>query len=99
MTTSQKIKILLYSLIFGSNLFFAVCLWLCRQSGNIMLGIFLIIFYRLSLWLSPILLTLVCWLPLKPRVPASKKLINNLVLLLLCGALFLTCFLLFGNWY
>ena len=99
MTASQKIKILLYSLIFGSNLFFAVCLRLCGQSGNIMLGIFLIIFYRLSLWLSPILLTLVCWLPLKPRIPASKKLINNLVLLLLCGALFLTCFLLFGSWY
>ena len=99
MTTSQKIKILLYSLIFGSNLFFAVCLWLCGQSGNIMLGILAICFYRLSLWLSPLAVTVVCWLPIKPRLPASKKLINNLVLLLLCGALFLTCFLLFGNWY
>ena len=99
MKTSQIIKMILFSLVYGSNLFFAWALWLCGESGNIMLGILLIVFYRLSLWFSPLAVTIICWLPWKPKEPAQKKLLFNLAHLLCCGVLFLTCNLLFGNWY
>ena len=99
MKTSQIIKTILFALVYASNLLFAFLLWLCGNSGNIMLGIIFIVFYRLSLWLSPVAVTLICWLPLKPKVPARKKLLFNLAHLLICGGLFLTCNLLFGNWY
>lgn len=99
MNASQKVKTTLFGLVYGLNLFFAIALWLCGQSGNIMLGILLIVFYRLSLWFLPLAVTIICWLPFKPKVPASKKLLCNLVHLLLCGILFVTCNFLFGNWY
>lgn len=99
MKTSQIIKTILFSLVYGSNLLLALLLWLCGLSGNIMLGIIFIVLYRLSLWFSPIAVTVICWLPLKSKVPTRTKLLFNVVHLLLCGALFLTCRLLFGNWY
>ncbi|MBE6661549.1 MAG: hypothetical protein E7605_09140 [Ruminococcaceae bacterium] len=99
MSTSKKIKTILLASVYGLHLFFALALWLCGQSGNIMLGIFLIIFYRLSLWLTPLTVTVICWLPLRPRVPVRRKLLFYLVHLLFCGGLFLLCNLLFGNWY
>ncbi len=99
MKTSQIIKTILFALVYASNLLFAFLLWLCGNSGNIMLGIIFIAVYRLSLWFSPVAVTLICWLPLKPKVPARKKLLFNLAHLLICGVLFLTCNLLFGNWY
>ena len=99
MTASKIVKSILFAHVYGLNLIFALALWLCGQSGNIMLGILCFAFYRLSLWLAPAAVTLICWLPFKPKVPASKKLIFNLVLLLFCGLLFLLCYLLFGNWY
>jgi hypothetical protein len=64
-----------------------------------MLGILLIAVYRLSLWFSPVAVTVVCWLPFGPKIPVRKRLLFNLAHLVFCGALFLTCFLLFGNWY
>ena len=99
MKNSKKIKTILFSIVYGLNLFFALSLWLCGLSGNIMLGIFLILFYRLSLWSAPIALTIICWLPSEPKLPVRKKLIINLAHLVLCGALFVVCFLVFGNWY
>lgn len=99
MTPSKAIKTTLLAVIYGVHLSLALMLWLCGLGGNIMLGIFLIAFYRLSLWLAPFAVTLVCWLPLKPQVSARIRLLCNLVHLLLCAALFLLCFLLFGNWY
>ncbi|MBO5211883.1 MAG: hypothetical protein J6B80_08155 [Clostridia bacterium] len=99
MKTSQRIRIILFALVYGVNLLLVLILWLCGISGDILLGIFAIIFYRLSLWLSPFMVTAICWLPLKPRMPVRKKLIFNFVHLLFCGILFLTCYLLFGNWY
>ena len=99
MNTAKKIKLILFGLTYGLNLFLALALWLCGLSGNILLGIFLIVFYRLSLCFTPLAVTVICWLPIKPKLPARKRLLSNLVHLLFCGALFLTCFLLFGNWY
>lgn len=99
MTLSKIIKMILFGLVYGTNLFFALALSLCGLSGNIMLGILLIVLYRLSLWLSPIAITLICWLPLKPKVPIRKKLLFYFVHLAFCGILFLICYLLFGNWY
>ena len=99
MKKSKKIKLFLFALVYGLTLFFALNLWLCGRSGNILLGIILIIFYRLSLWFSPIAVTIICWLPLKSNVPVSKRLLFNFAHLLLCGVLSLTCYFLFGNWY
>ena len=99
MTASKIIKIILFTLVYSINFSLALALWLCGFSGNIMIGILLIVLYRLSLWLSPLAVTVICWLPLNPKIPASKKLLLNLAHLAFCGVLFLTCFLLFGNWY
>ena len=99
MTASKIIKIILFTLVYSINFSLALALWLCGLSGNIMIGIFLIALYRLSLWFSPLAVTVVCWLPLKPKVPVRSKLLFNLAHLAFCGALFLTCFLLFGNWF
>ena len=99
MKALKIIKSILFGLVYGLNLFFALCLWICGQHGNIMLGIFLILFYRLSLWLSPFAITVICWLPTSPKRPIYQRIIYTLVHLALCGVLFVTCFLLFGNWY
>lgn len=99
MSNSKKIKLVFFGLVYGFNLFFALVLWLCGQSGNIMLGILSIVIYRLSLWFSPAAVTIICWFPSKPKVPIPKKVLFNLVHLLFCGCLFVICFLLFGNWY
>ena len=99
MTTSKLIKTILLILVYFINFRLALALWLCGLSGNIMIGIILIALYRLSLWLSPLAVTIICWIPMKPKVPVPKKILFNLAHLALCGVLFLTCFLLFGNWY
>ena len=99
MKASKIIRMILFGLLYGINLFLALSLWLCGLSGNIMLGIILIAFYRLSLWHTPIAVTIVCWLPIEPKISVRKKLMLNFIQLICCGALFLTCRLLFGNWY
>ena len=99
MSISKIIKTILFGMVYGSNLLFALGLWWCGVTGNIMLGILLIACYRLSLWSAPFMVTAVCWLPLKPKVPARKRLIFNFAHLLFCGGLFILCRLLFGNWY
>ena len=99
MKISKIIKTGLLGWVYGINLFFALALWLCGQRGDILMGIILLVFYRLTLWFSPVAVTLICWLPLKPRASVPRTLLCNLVHLLLCGALFVTCYLLFGNWY
>ncbi len=99
MKTSKVVKSILFGLVYGINLLWALALWLAGREGNIMLGIIFIFFYRLSLWFAPIAVTIICWLPLRPKVPARIKLLFNFVHLLLCGLLFFFCFLLFGNWY
>ena len=99
MKSSKLYKSILFSIVYGLNLLLALALWLCGLSGNIMIGIFLIALYRLSLWTAPIAITIICWLPSEPKLPVRKKLLFNLVQLLLCGALFCVCFLVFGNWY
>lgn len=99
LSASKIVKSILFAVIYSTNLFLALALWLTGQDGNIMLGIFLICFYRLSLWYTPVLLTLVCWLPLRPKVPVKIKLLFNAVHLVFCGILFCICFCLFGNWY
>lgn len=99
MGISKKTKSLLFGLVYGSNLLSAFFLWLCGVYGNIMLGILLIVFYRLSLWTAPLSLTVICWLPSKVKITVRKKLLYNFLHLLLCGMLFCVCYLLFGNWY
>lgn len=99
MTTSQKIKIISLASVYGINLFFALCLWLCGIGGNILIGIFAVLFYRLSLWASPLAVTVICWIPSKPKVPIYKKALLNLLLLLLCGVLFFVCYLISGGFY
>ena len=99
MSKSKIIKSILFGLVYGTNLFLAFLLWLCGLSGNIMIGILLIALYRPSLWFSPLAATLICWLPIKPVPSVRRRLLFNLAHLVICGALFLTCFLLFGNWY
>ena len=86
-------------MVYGINLLLALCLWLCGLNGNILFGIIFIVFYRLSLWLSPIIVTIICWVPTKPKVPVLKKLLFNLAHLGFCAILFLTSYLLFENWY
>lgn len=92
-------KIVLFGVVYGIHLLSALGLWLCGESGNIMLGILLIVIYRLSLWCAPLAVTAICWLPLKPKSPPRKCVLLNLIHLLCCGILFLICYLLFGNWY
>lgn len=99
MGISKKTKAVLFGLVYGSNLLSAFFLWLCGVCGNIMLGILLIVFYRLSLWSAPFLVSVICQLPSVPRIPFNKKLLYNFFHLILCGMLFLLCYLLFGNWY
>lgn len=99
MGISQKTKAVLFGLVYGSNLSSAFFLWLCGVYGNIMLGILLIVFYRLSLWTAPLSLTVICRLPSKVKITVRKKLLYNFLHLLLCGMLFCVCYLLFGNWY
>ena len=99
MKSSRPIKSILYGLIYGFNLLWALCLWLAGLDGNIMLGILLIVLYRSSLWFAPVAVTFICWLPSRPKLPLRKKLIMNGVLLLACGILSVICYLIFGNWY
>ena len=99
MKNSKLIKTILFFFVYGFNLLSAILLWLCGLSGNIMLGILLIVVYRLSLWTMPLWITLICWLPSDPKIPVRKKLIFNLVHLAICACFFVLCFLLFGNWY
>lgn len=99
MKSSQIVKMILFGLVYGTNLLFALGLHLCGLSGNIMFGIILIIFYRLSLWSAPFAVSIIYWLPFKPKVPLSKRLLFYFVHILLCGMLFVTSYLLFGNWY
>ena len=99
MTTSKIIKSILFGAVYTTNLFWALVLWWCGLGERMIIGIFAIIFYRLSLWFAPVLVTVICWIPLRPKVAFWKKLIFNLAHLVFCGILFCTCFLLFGNWY
>lgn len=99
MKALKIIKSILFALVYSTNLLFALCLWSCGQRGDIFLGIIFIVLYRLSLWFSPVLITVLCWLPTRPKRPLYQKLIFNLVHLTLCAGLFGLCFLLFGNWY
>lgn len=99
MNVSGVVKTILFSAVYGINLLLAFCLWLCGLDGNIMLGIIFIVLYRLSLWSTPFVVTLLCWMPWRPKETVKKKLIFNFIHLLCCGVLFLICFLLFGNWY
>ena len=99
MKALKIIKAILFGLIYSTNLFLALCLWLCGQSGNIMLGILLIALYRPSLWFAPLWLTILCWLPTRPKRPIYQRIIFNLAHLAICGLLFVICFMLFGNWY
>jgi hypothetical protein len=84
---------------FAINLFFCLCLELSAREGNIMLGILFIAFYRLSLWAAPFALTVICWLPLRPKITAKEKLLNNTLCLALSFGLFVLCKLVFGSWY
>lgn len=99
MTTSQKIKSILLGIVFGLNLLLALCLYLCGITGNILFGILLIAFYRISLQGLPLAVIVICWLPLDRQVGWRKKLSFNLVLLVFSGLAFVLCRLLFGNWY
>lgn len=99
MKVSQIVKSILFSVVYSTNLFLAWLLWLAGQDGNIMLGILLIVFYRLSLWFTPLIVTVICWLPLRPKVPAKIKILANLVHLGFCAVLYVICFHLFGNWF
>ena len=99
MPTSKLIKTILFSVVYSINILLAAALWLSGNDGNILLGIILILFYRLSLWSLPWAVTIISWLPLKPKVSIRKKLLFNFVHLIFCGILFLICYLLFGFWY
>ena len=93
---SRKVRIVLFALIYGINLLLALLLGLCE---SILLGIIFILFYRLSLWFSPIAVTAVCWLPSRPRMSVRKRVVLNLAHLLGCAVLFLICRCAFGFWY
>ena len=95
----KTIQRALIGLVYGLHLLWALLLWLCGQSGNIMLGIILIVLYRISLWTAPFAITVLCWIPLTKGVPIHKRIWQYLLLMLLCGVLFLLCRLLFGNWF
>ena len=95
----KKVKKISLASVYGINLFFTICLWLCGLGGNILIGIFAILFYRLSLWAAPLTVTVICWIPLESKVPIYKKALLNLLLLFLCGVLFFVCYLIPGGWY
>ena len=99
MTASQIVKSILLGATHINNLFWARVLYWCGLGERMMIGILAIVFYRLSLWCSPFLVTAICWLPLRPKVAAYKRLLMNLVCLAVCGAQFVICFALFGNWF
>ncbi len=93
------VKGILLGALYTTNLFWALVLYWCGLGEHIMIGIFAICFYRLSLWFTPVLVTVICWIPLPPRVAVWKKLIFYFANITFCAALYLTCFLLFGNWF
>lgn len=99
MTTSKIIKSILFGAVYTTNLFWALVLWWCGLGERMIIGIFAIIFYRLSLWTLPFLVSAICWIPLRPRLAAYKRLLMNLVCLVACAVQFTICFALFGNWY
>ena len=99
MTASKIVKSILLGATHVNNLFWALVLYWCGLGERMMIGIFAIIFYRLSLWTAPFLVSAICWLPLRPKVAAYKRLLMNLVCLAVCGAQFVICFALFGNWF
>ena len=98
MSISKQIKTILFAVVYGFNLLSALALWGCGKSGNIMIGILCIVFYRLSLWFAPAAVTIICWLPLKSQATIKTKLLFNLVHLVFCGLLFVLCRVVFGNW-
>ena len=99
MTPSKIVETILFGVAYSNHLLLALALWLAGEDGNIMLGILLIVLYRLSLWFLPAVVTLICWLPLRPRVSVKRKLLFNLFHLGVCASFFLLCNFLFGNWY
>ena len=99
MKALKIIRTILLCWVYSLHFLCALSLWLCGQSGNNMLGILLIVCYRLSLWSSPLAVTLICWIPPKPMTTWRKKLLFYFVHLALCACLFLVCRLLFGNWF
>ena len=98
MGASRLARAILLGLIYVVNLFLALALWLCGLSGNILLGIIVIVLYRLSLWLAPIAITVLYWLPWKIKITRVKRLLFYFAHLILCSGLFVVCRLLFGNW-
>ncbi len=99
MTASKIVKSILLGATYANNLFWALVLYWCGLGERMMIGIFAIVFYRLSLWTAPFLVSAICWLPLRPKVVAYKRLLMNLVCLAVCGTQFVICFALFGNWF
>ena len=99
MTASKIVKTILLGAVYTTNLFWALVLYWCGLGERMMIGILAICFYRLSLWFSPFLITVICWLPLRPKVAFWKKMLFYLVNLKFCATLYYTCFLLFGNWF
>ena len=93
------VKVALLGLTYSWNLLLAAALWGCGQTGNIMLGILAIAFYRLSLWTAPFLVTAFCWIPTRPKKPLYQRFIFYFVNLLLCVGMYVICFLITGNWF
>lgn len=99
MTASKIVKTILLGAVYTTNLFWALVLYWCGLGERMMIGIFAIVFYRLSLWTAPFLVSAICWIPLRPRVAAYKRLLMNLVCLAACAMQYVICFSLFGNWF
>ena len=99
MKTKNHTKAILLGLVYGIHFLLALSLWLCGQSGNILLGILLIVLYRPSLWYTPAVVSAICWLPIKSEIPIKKRVLFYVANLLICGALFVLCRILFGNWF
>lgn len=99
MTASKIVKTILLGAVYTTNLFWALVLYWCGLGERMMIGIFAIVFYRLSLWTAPFLVIAICWIPLRPRVAAYKRLLMNLVCLAACAMQYVICFSLFGNWF
>ena len=99
MKAKKYTKPILLGAVYGIHFLLALALWLCGKSGNIMLGILLIVLYRPNLWFTPLVVTAICWLPIKSDATLQKRVLFYLANIVICTFLFVLCRLLFGNWF
>ena len=94
-----KNKLPFIAIPLGANILYWLILQACSLCENILLGIFAILLYRLTLWLSPLWVTVISWISVKKMYTIGQRFAFYTMALALNFMLFLLCFYTSGSWY